>query len=337
MDHLNKKGVLFTLVSLVVSSFLILTFSGQTTVPLDSETETIRFRVGIIDRQAQTFESFSRDALRTSLYRSLIYMSDEVEENDAFFNSVDDVKSNLKQCMINATLNLAGEKHNCSAQNQRENITISYWLDELQNLSHSKMNLKLNYSIEEINVSQKFPFQINAKMTLNYSVGDFFAKVNRNVTVSTAVSIQGINEPMTLYYRDVDNEIYETHIEPSGWNKENLSNFTRSSDYRYHEDAPSLLMRYAGQLSNSTCCGIETVFSENVHSGVNKVENVSQIDHYYYDYLENVVRFNCSTVYDISTSPPPDPVPVLDGIRMDDKHLVNFNIQSENWTEQPGC
>ncbi len=329
---LMKKGVLFTMLSVLVSGFFIISLSAQSELPLDSDVESLSFRIDVLSRFRDSFETFSHRALRTSGYHAIVALGEHVDER-TFFDNEQEFKDSLKSCMVNGTHNISSGAYNCSDMNER-NVTIPDWLDTVANLSSNNMSLNTTYEIKQLGVRQSFPFFLTVEMNVSYTIGSEFASISRNYTAVDEVTIEGVREPMGGRFLGTDQTrlIKETEMRASDWNKQNLSKFVQNKEYRYHSDAPSIIDRFTGVWDESSCCGIEAVLSSDLDNipTTGALENSSYIDYmYFYDMATGNSRFGCGeetedvTVWTING---------ISGVQMDDLHLANFNVSSDDWT-----
>jgi len=327
MDFLNKKGILFTLLSIFISSFFVLVFSSNINLPLDSKVDVVSFRVNALHRYQESWEDYAESALRSSSYRALNLMSEWTNANGISFGSASAFRADFSECLLNGTI--ANSIQNCSANGPKNNLTLSYWLDNMVNLASSNLSINTTYEVLFVDINQQFPFHVYVDLYLNYTIQDAFSKITRNITVRAITPVEGIRDPLAgAYLSDPDRFIKETSTKESEWNLNNLTSFINNKEYRHHPDAPSFLQRFiAGiQFSSSTCCGIEGVFSTNLlldGSYAGFLENRSYVD---YIYIQDLAAPSmlCDVVFYPSAGLSPD-------VQIDQLHLASFNISTSSW------
>ncbi|MFH1849187.1 MAG: hypothetical protein ABH879_03280 [archaeon] len=103
------------------------------------------------------------------------------------------------------------------------------------------------------------PWDVRVNMSVNFSVEAGIAMWNVSAGASVLLSLVSFKDPLYLAYTNGSsaNTINPTNI--TGWNGTRLAQFIAERDYRYEPLAPSYLMRIVNNITNSTCCGIESV------------------------------------------------------------------------------
>ena len=324
----GRKGVVFTLLSLVVASFFLIIFSGDVEIPLDQNVNVISFRVNIMDRYRQSFEDFAAHSVRASSYRALQMMAEFAYQWGYHWPDQATFERNFAECMLNGTITPSLATANCSGTGAVSTYTLPFMLNQVAALGNSNLSINTTYEIINVTLSQQFAFHVSVDVYMNYTVSDSIARISNNITVSTLVPIEGIREPLSGVFEAFtsnDNRfIKETATKNSEWNQANFTNFVTNREYRYSPFAPSFLNRFLTSFAtyNSTCCGIETVLSEDpAIDGVLFLENRSYMDWMYFRDRSSAT-FPCDEVYSIVWMP---------DVQLDQETLASFNITPPDW------
>lgn len=311
---LNKKGVVFTLIALLISIFLFLLYASEYTPKEDSLLPVIENRIRILDRFNENFVQYSLEAMDVSSFKAMNGMSMYAESNGFFA----DFAASFSECLQNGTLN-----NGIDLCPDMENNTLPYWLNQITNMSRERLGINISYNVSGLQVKQPLPFDVEVSLSMHYEVEDIFARINRTIVLKRLVNVNGLSDPLYAVAGTYTNPILATPIRDDQWNNDTLYFMIYNRTYRHHTDAPSLINRFEGVLMNSSCCGIESM----VHPGesIGEYENKSFVDYWFWNSTEFCGGIPPEAVYKVSYAAY-DPK-----FRLDAQHLAAYNISSDKW------
>ena len=193
---IGKKALVFSLISILMSTLFIIMFSSLVHVPLDSKSKIDIVDIERVDNFLEIFPEYLGTAIEHTSYEVLPYLINKspLEGNfsDAFLN-----------CSLYGTINSSTEE-NCSLSGNR--TTLDEIVDEIANLASDIYRGTCVIQITFLNVSQNDPYElsIDSKAEL------FFEKenkliINRRYEITQKVSLIGLTEP---FRKEIDqNEI----------------------------------------------------------------------------------------------------------------------------------
>jgi hypothetical protein len=261
---LNRKGVFFTIMALLLIAFLIATQQSHLTAITATKVDTTaaHARATVMNNYADAFETQAANSLALAGYFTLQNLSSRIAQSRTF---VSNMNASARFCMNNKTA-----PHNCLNASQ----TINATLDQLTTLASSDLGITTTYDITNVWVTEERPFEVIFWMNISYNISDPFASWRvENRTISAPVDVTGIQDPLYAYLNASNitrtRNFSQTGIRPM--------QFTNTSFYSYYTNrsyianagnntpgeltyGPSVLQRYAGNFTNgSSCCGIESV------------------------------------------------------------------------------
>ena len=314
---LNRKGVVFTLIAILISGFLFILYATEYRPKENSLLPVITNRIRILDRHNENFVKYTLESMDISTYKAMNGMIAHIDDHGFF----PDFESAFTECVQNGTLN-----DGVDVCPDMANGTLPYWLNETINISRNRLGFNVTYTIQGIRISQPLPFQVQVEVDLHYEVWDVFATINRTVSLRRLVSIEGLMDPLYVGSGTYNNSIAAAPTRDDAWNVGTLHLMIENRTYRHHTDAPSFLLRFEGSLLNSTCCGIESM----IHPAeVGAFDNRSFVDFLFWNETELCGGIPPQIVYKID-DPRYDPK-----FRLEERHLVAYNISSDQWIS--GC
>jgi hypothetical protein len=196
--------------------------------------------------------------------------------------------------MLCGTTNCSGTGDNCG--NAQDSLKSR--LDNISLLSQQELNIKTEYRINAINITQNSPFEVIVVANISYNVtdyatGNYYASWSKEKVIEQSVPIIGLLDPEG-YVEDItgtynkrikrytgDDVTAPCEFDESCWNYDNTRTFYRSDSFRFFIGSTSFLQRYWDDNSSSDCCGIESILHP---SQLNAPDTTnSYIDHYYWD------------------------------------------------------
>ncbi|MFP4567796.1 MAG: hypothetical protein ACLFN8_02535 [Candidatus Woesearchaeota archaeon] len=262
----NKKGIVFTILALVISSFILIMFFYMIELPSDHSVEVTRMKV----RTVNNFLGQADDLIRTqaviSSRQSINHMLREMYSDSDFLANFDDEFVN---CLESGEFD--GGTTCGPFSNLKELIE-----DNLSSFLSENVGLNADFLISDISLNQSMPWALDLFFSVNIVIEDdlFFWNITENI--SEQISVLGFKDPaqvvvdssmsshkpnnfvdipeikMNKLYRNLSGDWLES---PS-----TLSGLTRSGSYFESSDyGVSFLDRLRGNFTTSDL-GIVSVY-----------------------------------------------------------------------------
>lgn len=335
----QRKGVFFTIMALLVITFLLTTERVAVT-PLTvnlADTMAAQSRVTVMNSYADTFETQASNSLATAGYFTLQNLSVEVARNGYIPN----INTSIDNC-------IRIQPQNCMKQEVRFNTTMAKLID----IASSNLTIDTAYAVERVWVSEERPFEVVFWMNISYNISDPFANWTfQSRTIRADVDVSDIQDP--TYARANTTGLLQLSsarvFKRTAFKRSQFTNATFYSLYNGREYianpgptsasysyGPSVLQRYAGNITNSSaCCGIESVVhwdEMNITRVSPYLVNVSFVDYLFF----SPVRFNCNdiTTTGISRLNATSMPGVHSNIRIDNDHLTGIYLNMSDHRKQ---
>ena len=244
---MNKKGVFFTIISLIIFSSLLYFYISNNQRSYTDDIEVVESRVKTMDTYIADIEQDVERGLYISSMRSLIGMSDFMVTNGTF---VDDFGSAFNELMLNGSIN-----------NQQINITLNNtfrdWIDKIIILG-GKLNIDVKFHNMHVHVFQDSPWAIKMTATgiVNLTDRKGIASWLRPLNITAELEIIDFEDP--LYTVNTKGKIVNkvsrrTATTPfdTGSNLNEVILHINNSIYIDSASAPSFIMRFEGNTSPS--------------------------------------------------------------------------------------
>jgi len=292
----SKKAMFFTLLTIAVLAIYIFFFTVHNYSRLSDKKEVTEKRIISINDFLNDVKRDLERGLYISGYRSLLAMNEYLINHNSF---IDDVRSRLKEGIINGTIN-------DTSANVLQGSTFSDWVQKI-NYQGDKLKVSINITLVDIDVYQKNPWFVTIGANVTFYVYDELrtAEFNTNELIEADVSIIGFEDPvyiiqgagrLTNIINETPFEGNYTFFDGSKWNVSNLLAHTYEGYYSANSDAPSFLQRFEDDYTTSPY-GIESLvdLSKFSSQGLTVYDN-SIVDH---NYFENI----SSTNYRVNMTP----------------------------------
>ena len=310
---LNKKGIYFTLMSLV---FVVL-FAFVLTLPkhdvLGKKNTNIELRVDTMNTFLEDLEKDLSRSLYISSFRSLLGFEQYIVNSGEFLTSTDAFLEMIR----NGTLDGQG-------LNIMQDSTFDAWLEKIS-LESAKLNIISNFTIYDISIYQDSPWDVKSRADLEIHIKDInsIAEWRINKSIITSISIIGFEDPLYIVssYGRLTNIITETPYANfvTGQNVSNFISHVNNSYYKANSNSPSFLQRLVNDLSPSeygieSMVNLETVADRNLPI----FSDSTIIDYLYWQ--------NLSTgIYRLNNTP--------SWVRLDENHLEVYGLQDISYLE----
>ena len=307
MKRLKKKGMFFTLITIIFLFVFLFYFQAHSYQKYTPKMSVIEHRVNTINEFIKDVERDIERGLYISSFRSLLALDNYIITTGEF---LDDVNLSFNEALINGTVNGA-------SINIMIGSTISSWINNIKNQA-LKQNINVNIIPRNTVLYQKSPWTVTSGLNVSLFVSDGsgIASWNTSYYTEADVDITGFEDPLYIIntYGRLTNVFNQTIYEDDYVNGNDVSNLLEhlnKSFYTAHNDSPSFLMRFENNLNPSEY-GIESLINleELVEQGI-PIEEMSAVD---YIYWSNASANN----YRINSTP--------GWFYLDDAHLEKYNV-----------
>ena len=313
----NKKGVVFTVLAIVIAVFFTLTFSARIEKPIDYKTSLIEVRISVLNDYMKNFFDYANGVGAITGYSAFQGVIQDLNLPPKGYNP--NLEAQYIRCI--KTGNLTPSKI-CPGMS---NKTLTYYLDRIRNIANNELNLNSNYIINKINITQTTDaFSIELIINLSLNIMDAYANLSDTRIVTTIVSLEGLLDPLYLLNGTYNQTIKKTNLKrrEGDWNHTDFQQLYYNHEYRNYKNATSFINRIKGNFSPNVF-GIES-FVNHTAPGVQGVytSNHSMVDYFYWQ----DIRFRCRNpveVVNISSA-----IISPGGFQLDETHRLGFNISN---------
>lgn len=305
MGIMSKKGIMFTIISVLVCALMITSFFMYQNVPLDQDVDNAKLRIKSIDRYVSETDVYVRSVTGIASTKTLNFMINSMIGNNSFLNNFN---AQFESCLMNGTMMMPGfGRVNCTNESM-----VSSRFDFLENFSSTKLNINSNITLNNIRITQDNPWFLKVEINYTLVVDDYpYAKWNETRIVYSTVHIAGFKDP-TYYIMSPTSDIYSVrypmiinYTENRYWREfpSTAQQVVANKQYFFWAGAPSYLNRLNNVTEPSICCGIVSIVSPdfiNVNAlapGINRSYldfefwKRTSVDYYWYrqyDFWESV-------------------------------------------------
>ena len=272
-----KKGIIFTLVVLIFLSVFFLGIVLDLSYNERQKSAVIESRIISMNQFIKDTDQDIKRGLYIASFRALLSLNQNVVDNGVYTSDLD---SSFTEIMTQGSLN-SNQLSLMAGQD------LFSWITKISQLA-AKKNLLVSYNINDVILTQEDPWNILIKINITSNISDTsnLARWYRTTIINTSVSIINFEDP--LYAIESNNQLVNTIIKTnitvftSGGDTTNLIIHNLNQFYMYSDSAPDFLMRLQGNLSSSSCCGIESlVYLPNIVDNT-YIYNKSVVDYIYW-------------------------------------------------------
>ena len=274
---MNKKGVFYTVAAIALTIVIMVTYISYSTYKLSEKMEVIETRVETINFFIKDVERDLKKGIYIAGFRTLLSFNQFIVNNGSY---IDNVNVRFKEAFLNGTI----------MQQQLsllKDSTFTDWANKIS-VEANKIDILFNSTLNDIKLNQSDPWNVEIGVNLSLYVRD---KRNtsywiRDRYLTTRINIIGFEDPLYIVASNgrVTNAIRQSNITNFvvGGNVKDLMTHTNNSWYIAHNDSPSFLMRFEGNLGNSTY-GIESLVNleEFIQQGLT-LKDRSVVDYIYF-------------------------------------------------------
>jgi hypothetical protein len=266
----RKDGVVFTIIALVISSFILILFFYMIELPVDHGVEVTRLKIHTIN----TFLSQSEDIVKAqavaSSKQAISSIISHMYDRNRFINigaafSFDEA---FVACLEEGEYKWVANIDVCG-----DNAHFKGFIEEeLSSFLEENAGLSVDFTVSNIVLNQSTPWALDINFLLEMYLKEEGFSWNISMNVSESFSIIGFPDPMqavvhssmTGYRPDLVNvsriKVNEFHRNFSGFSESSstLNSLLKEKAYLEHSMAPSYLDRLRGNMSPSDL-GIMTI------------------------------------------------------------------------------
>jgi hypothetical protein len=290
--RMNKKGVFFTVISIILLSVIIFGLVINTETRLKEKRLPIEARVNSVNNFIGDIEIDIERGLYIAAFRALLGLQQDMIESGQF---VSNLNYTFEMLVTNGTRD--GEYVDVI-----DEAEMNSWIQRISEKAEELL-IDMEFEIEEVRIRHVSPWVIAIDIDVILDIADEkgTASWQRNNTITTHIDIEGFEDPLYTIHSNggVIKEIERTNITDFVDEDDDPSNLlSHLSDSFYIETniSPSYLQRLEGNLDPSPN-GIESLvnlqeFSQLEVYGVELKDGCSIVDFVYFDdNCENITSF----------------------------------------------
>ena len=273
---MNRRGQIFTLVFLLLLTFLFVSFEIYTFI---AENNSVKTRIDSMNSFLDAIEKNLEGQLYVIGFRVIFLAETEITNTGTYISDFD---AFFDEAFFNGTVN--GVPNNTYLSGATYNDLIT-----LVNDKSSKVNLQISIRNSNVTIYQDDPWHVSVTMVSDFVMTDNSGLANwsKKQNITARIPIEGFEDPFYTINSNakVIRKIYATPYEgqyASGTNVSNLSDHVSQDYYAASASAPSFLQRLEGNFSASSQ-GIESFVDVTDFSNQGLlVEEKTRIDYIYF-------------------------------------------------------
>ena len=249
----KKRGIFYTTAAIALTIVIFVTYSAYSTYRLSDKMDVIQTRIETVNFFIKDVEKDISNGAYIAGFRTLLSFNQFISTNGTFIYNLNE---RFKESFLNGTINQ-------QPLSLMKDSTFTDWANKIA-AEASKVDIKFGFTINDVKLNQTDPWNVDIGLNLSLDIRD---KRNtsywiRDRYLTTKISIVGFEDPLYVVKSNgrVTNAIILSNITQFvvGGNVQNLLKHANNSWYVAHNDSPSFLMRFEGNLGNSTY-GIESL------------------------------------------------------------------------------
>lgn len=263
---MNKKGVIFTIAAVVISTLIVTMYLSLIETPADTKTELTRIKLRQSNFYISQIQEYTENIATQSTKKILQNITDKLIQ-DKNFPTTEQFQEIFKKCLINESV-----EGWCDQQ-----TTIQQKLNEYAQFGEEKIGFQtLNITVknqDQATIYQEDPWHIITEINLSIIADDNYAKWNiQDTTIKTKISILNMKDP--TYQVANNNQNSQEIINEYGHEKKittrnttewlipsTLNNYQPTGIYFHSKQGISYLDRLTNQIRPSECCGLNSLIN----------------------------------------------------------------------------
>jgi len=290
MVRLNKKAVFFTFIAILLVSIMMIFTLMQHDVSYRDQVPSTILRVSSINKFVNDFEQVYLERAMFAITHKAI--NGMIIVTNTTPSPVKDFDRDFKEAMLNGTI----QKGNITLDILK-NATLTYWIDELSNISRDVLKTQMDYNIDDIKIEQNNetgPWQIEVTLFINYNLTshDDAVRFNRtNTVISMNISIFDFEDPYIRMMTDAEMNHTINKFNYTGYSYDAAHLIKMINESAYIDDGKGIafIERFGSHASSTNalreCCGIISLIkTDNLPMGWIPKNNMGYVD---YQYMED--------------------------------------------------
>ena len=249
----KKKGIFYTIAAIALTIVIIATYSSYNTYRLSDKMDVIQTRIETVNFFIKDVERDISKGVTIATFRTLLSFNQFIATNGTF---IDNINERFKESFLNGTINK-------QPLGLMKDSTFTDWANKIS-AEANKVDIKFNFTINDVKINHTDPWTVSVGLNISLDIRD-----KRNTSywireryLTNTISILDFEDPLYIVNSNgrVTNAIIKSNITQFvvNGNVQNLLKHMNNSWYIAHNDSPSFLMRFEGNLGNSTY-GIESL------------------------------------------------------------------------------
>lgn len=322
---LAKKGIIFSLIAIGLSSLFLILFSGYYETPIDHNVPITNTKIIALDDTLHDAFEYTDVAVQIAAYNGLESLFEQINTTH---NYLTEFNNTFTACALNS-----------SGCNNPHNLT--HQLDSYVYRIQVSRLIPLDYQVNNFSLVDETHFSYSFKTNISFWITDPFARWNISKELLTTVSTAGVHDPayfnISGEYARLDGaiggigirQIYPTYILDHEWSPEVFINYYVKRQYRPSQYGPCLSSRFLGDWNtHDPSCGIESVVQANRYDKLQNVSSPEYINYSMMDYqLLRQHKFPCLPANGL-----PARVSILginESLVLTVEEATRFNLESE--------
>jgi hypothetical protein len=307
----GRRGVMYTMIALLLLAVIANIFFSASSTSSREQSQSQAERVRATNAFILNLERDSQRAAYIAGFRTFIAMEQHVTSTGSFLN---DPSASFTESFLNGTIN-------GTAYTIMENSSFGQYVSRVQYLA-SQQGIALNATVVNITLWQADPWNLMVNYTLAMNVSDQRGRASWSVrkTLTGKVPLADLRDPLftALTYGRIQRVIKRTNVTVfvnDSQNSNNTDGLMRHFNNSYYYAAgrgPTMLMRFAGNLSDSPY-GIESLIDVDEFSvqGLTASASSTVVDYLFF----NDTAATACNIQNLPTK-----------IRIDGEHLPVYGI-----------
>ncbi len=270
-SSMNKKGIFFTSIAILIISLLIITYTVYTKA---EERRTIQRRIETMNSFINSLDQDISRKIFIAGFRSIFTFENKIIESGSY---ISDVNDGFQEMFFNGSLN-------GNTQTIMAGATLSDIIDSISAIG-GKVNINVSLTNASIFMDQTDPWNVRIKLIGNLTIKDSgnLAHWERELSTESFVPIYYFDDPIYtintggIVIQKINETVYTT------FDSATLLTHTQENYYKSSTDAPSFLDRLQGNITSSNENGIESLvdLQELDNKGIS-ISQKSIVDHVYF-------------------------------------------------------
>lgn len=234
---LNRKGIFFMMLTLVIISLFLLSVTFFSTL---SYRESVQKRVETLSDFVNSVEDDLPRQLFIFGYRSIFLMENEIVKSGSYLGN-GEFPEQIRESFFNGTI--MGENQDLLAGSTYDDLVLL--LDERA----SRISAEIDVANPVINATQEDPWNVKLTLQMDFTVSDAreLALWNKTLESVVYISIHNFTDPLYLREAGIDKEIIRNPSETFG-TLASLNTQLQNGYYRNYSNAPSFIDRLEGNI-----------------------------------------------------------------------------------------